>query len=44
MSKIMPKDNFSLDEEEESENKRKRRESKEKECKCCKQVVKRHHC
>ncbi|CAD8093304.1 unnamed protein product [Paramecium sonneborni] len=28
----------------QKEKKRKKRESKEKECRCCKQIVKRHHC
>jgi len=40
------KDDFQLnsDSESEKDRKRKKRESKEKECKCCKQVVRRHHC
>ncbi|CAK63393.1 unnamed protein product (macronuclear) [Paramecium tetraurelia] len=39
-------DDFVLDSQSDSQNGklRKRRESKEKECKCCKQLVKRHHC
>ncbi|CAD8171321.1 unnamed protein product [Paramecium octaurelia] len=44
---LMQKDeDFVLDSQSDSqkEKKRKKRESKEKECKCCKQVVKRHHC
>ncbi|CAD8095048.1 unnamed protein product [Paramecium sonneborni] len=44
---LMPKeDDFQLDSQSDSQigKTRKRRKSKEKECKCCKQVVKRHHC
>ncbi|CAK83454.1 unnamed protein product (macronuclear) [Paramecium tetraurelia] len=44
---LMQKDeDFALDSQSDSqkEKKRKKRESKEKECRCCKQVVKRHHC
>ncbi|CAD8172646.1 unnamed protein product [Paramecium pentaurelia] len=39
-------DDFVLDSQSDSQNGklRKRRESKEKECKCCKQIVIRHHC
>ncbi|CAD8100029.1 unnamed protein product [Paramecium sonneborni] len=39
-------DDFVLDSQSDSQKGkiRKRRESKEKECKCCRQVVKRHHC
>ncbi|CAD8162992.1 unnamed protein product [Paramecium octaurelia] len=44
---LMQKDeDFVLDSQSDSqkEKKRKKRESKEKECRCCKQIVKRHHC
>lgn len=45
VNKIL-KDDFSLnsDSDSDKDKKRKKRESKEKECRCCRQVVKRHHC